>query len=118
MKQIPNSQSFINHKHFPLIFKFFFLAIAIVALALPVFALEGQIGSHDPTTIMECDGKYYAFGTGGRTHVSEDGWTWGSGPGTPNGGGMGPDMIHIGDYYYMYTIFVLAPVIRLIMRSS
>jgi len=99
---------------------FFPMTIAIIMLAMPVFALEGQIGTHDPTTIMLCDGKYYAFGTGGRTHVSEDGWTWGSGPGTPNGGGMGPDMIHIGDYYYMYTAGNVGgqPASRIVMQKT
>ena len=45
-----------------------------------------QIGTpyiHDPSTIMECDGKYYTFGTGGGGLISEDGWTW-------NGGGVRP----------------------------
>ena len=30
--------------------------------------LSAQVGEpyiHDPSTIMECDGKYYNFGTGG-----------------------------------------------------
>ena len=30
-----------------------------------VFALDGQIGIHDPSTIVVCDGKYYTYGTGG-----------------------------------------------------
>ena len=41
-----------------------------------------QIGTpyiHDPSTIMECDGKYYTFGTGGGGLISEDGWTWNGG---------------------------------------
>ncbi|MBN2591748.1 MAG: family 43 glycosylhydrolase [Sedimentisphaerales bacterium] len=97
-----------------------FMAIAVIALAMPVFALDGNVGTHDPTTIMECDGSYYAFGTGGATHVSEDGWTWGSGPGTPNGGGMGPDMIHIGDYFYMYTASNVGgqPASRIVMQKT
>src|SRR5258706_6373208 len=27
-----------------------------------VFALEGQIGIHDPSTVILCDGKYYTYG--------------------------------------------------------
>lgn len=97
-----------------------FLAIAVIALAMPVYALDGNVGTHDPTTIMKCDGGYYAFGTGGATHFSADGWTWGSGRGTPNGGGMGPDMIHIGDYYYMYTASNVGgqPASRIVMQKT
>ena len=60
-----------------------------------------QIGKpfiHDPSTIMECDGKYYTFGTGGGGLISEDGWTWNSGAERP-GGGAAPDAIKIGDRY-------------------
>ena len=89
------------NQRFPF-FTICFLAVVVLFAAMPVLALEGQVGTHDPTTIMECDGGYYAFGTGGATHFSEDGWVWTNGRGTVNGGGMGPDMIHIGDYYYMY----------------
>ena len=51
-----------------------------------------QIGTpyiHDPSTIMECDGKYYTFGTGGGGLISEDGWTW-NGGGVRPGGGAAP----------------------------
>ena len=47
---------------------------------------------------MECDGKYYTFGTGGGGLISEDGWTWNSGAVRP-GGGAAPDAIKIGDRY-------------------
>lgn len=60
-----------------------------------------QVGSpfiHDPSTIMECEGKYYTFGTGGGGLISEDGWTWKSGAVRP-GGGAAPDAIKIGDRY-------------------
>ncbi|MCQ2148616.1 MAG: glycoside hydrolase, partial [Bacteroidales bacterium] len=52
------------------------------AAALLSIAASAQIGKpyiHDPSTIMECDGKYYTFGTGGGGLISEDGWTWESG---------------------------------------
>lgn len=60
-----------------------------------------QIGKpfiHDPSTIVECDGKYYTFGTGGGGLISEDGWTW-KGGGVRPGGGAAPDAIKIGDRY-------------------
>jgi arabinan endo-1,5-alpha-L-arabinosidase len=60
-----------------------------------------QIGKpfiHDPSTIMECEGKYYTFGTGGGGLISEDGWTWKGGAVRP-GGGAAPDAIKIGDRY-------------------
>jgi arabinan endo-1,5-alpha-L-arabinosidase len=59
---------------------------------------SAQVGEpyiHDPSTIAECDGKYYTFGTGGGGLISEDGWTWRRGAVRP-GGGVAPDIIHIG----------------------
>ena len=29
-----------------------------------VFALDGEIRIHDPSTVIFCDGKYYTYGTG------------------------------------------------------
>lgn len=67
------------------------------------FVLEAtaQTGApyiHDPSTIAECDGKYYTFGTGGGGLISEDGWTWHDGAQRP-GGGAAPDVLLIGDRY-------------------
>jgi len=62
------------------------------------FAQVGKPYIHDPSTIMECDGKYYTFGTGGGGLISEDGWTW-NGGGVRPGGGAAPDAIKIGDRY-------------------
>lgn len=61
----------------------------------------GQIGKpfiHDPSTVVECDGKYYTFGTGGGGLISEDGWKW-KGGGVRPGGGAAPDAMKIGDRY-------------------
>jgi arabinan endo-1,5-alpha-L-arabinosidase len=74
---------------------FCLLSIGQSCLAL---TLDGEPYIHDPSTIMECDGKYYTFGTGGRNLVSDDGWTWRSG-GVRPGGGAAPDAIKIGDRY-------------------
>ena len=69
---------------------------------LAVFtAANAQIGApyiHDPSTLAECDGKWYTFGTGGGGIISDDGWSWHSGAERP-GGGAAPDMMKIGDRY-------------------
>lgn len=63
-------------------------------------ALNGEPYIHDPSTVAFCEGKYYTYGTGGGGLISEDGWTWHGGAQRP-GGGVAPDVIHIGDRYYM-----------------
>ena len=73
--------------------------IGIAALSvLSATAQEGQPWIHDPSTIMECDGKYYTFGTGSGGLISEDGWNWHRGAVRP-GGGAAPDAMKIGDRY-------------------
>ena len=74
-------------------------ALALVSIAL---ALDGQIGIHDPSTIVQCNGKFYTWGTGGRGLVSDDGWTWRAGATLPRRG-LAPDVIHLGDRYYVYV---------------
>ena len=72
----------------------------LAALSLAV-AAQAQIGEpyiHDPSTLAECDGKYYTFGTGGGGLISADGWSWYSGADRP-GGGAAPDVLKIGDRY-------------------
>ena len=64
----------------------------------PVAAQVGEPYIHDPSTIAECEGKYYTFGTGGGGLISEDGWSWHSGADRP-GGGAAPDVMKIGDRY-------------------
>lgn len=75
---------------------------ALCALAmLSAGELTAQIGEpyiHDPSTIMECDGKYYTFGTGGGGLISDDGWSW-HGGGVRPGRGAAPDAVKIGDRY-------------------
>ena len=69
--------------------------------ALMSLSAAAQVGApyiHDPSTIMECDGKYYTFGTGGGGLISADGWVWEGGAVRP-GGGAAPDAIKIGDRY-------------------
>lgn len=74
-----------------------FLTFSVVTL-LPAPAQVGAPYIHDPSTIVECEGKYYTFGTGGGGLVSADGWSWQSGAERP-GGGAAPDAMKIGDRY-------------------
>ena len=83
----------------------YLLTAAILLAAVPILsaqapALNGEPYIHDPSTIAFSDGKYFAFGTGGGGLISEDGWTWHGGAQRP-GGGVAPDVIKIGDRYYM-----------------
>jgi arabinan endo-1,5-alpha-L-arabinosidase len=77
------------------------LATALV-LGSIALALDGQVGIHDPSTIALCNGKFYTYGTGGGSLVSDDGWTWRRGASLPRRG-LAPDVIHIGDRYYVYV---------------
>jgi arabinan endo-1,5-alpha-L-arabinosidase len=76
------------------------LTLLSLWLSVPALAQTGKPYIHDPSTIMLCDGKYYTFGTGGGGLISDDGWIWNGGAVRP-GGGVAPDVIHIGDRYYM-----------------
>lgn len=74
-------------------------AFALTTLFVQMSAAQiGKPFIHDPSTIMECDGKYYTFGTGGGGLISEDGWTWNGGAVRP-GGGAAPDVVKIGNRY-------------------
>jgi arabinan endo-1,5-alpha-L-arabinosidase len=81
------------------------LALATLAcsigLSAPAYAqLEGEPFIHDPSTVTFSDGKWWTFGTRAGGLVSEDGWTWHAGGERP-GGGVAPDIIKIGDRYYV-----------------
>ena len=78
-----------------------YLSFIICHLSFSPAGALAQVGApyiHDPSTIAECEGKYYTFGTGGGGLISEDGWTWHSGAERP-GGGAAPDVLKIGDRY-------------------
>src|SRR5579872_2604850 len=81
--------------------KLILLATAFIAATI-AFGLDGQVGIHDPSTIALCNGKYYTYGTGGSSLVSDDGWTWKRGTALPRRG-LAPDVIHIGERYYVYV---------------
>src|SRR5689334_7032676 len=74
----------------------------LLAAASLTFALDGDVGIHDPSTIAMSNGKFYTYGTGGSALVSDDGWTWRRGVSPPRRG-LAPDVIHLGDRYYMYV---------------
>ena len=79
------------------------LLLALLAFSAPhpAVALDGDPYIHDPSTVAYDNGKYYAFGTGGGGLISDDGgWTWHGGAVRP-GGGVAPDIIKIGDRYYV-----------------
>ena len=75
---------------------------------------------HDPSTVIQADGKFYVYGTGNGlpAFVSDDGWTWrragqvmqavpGGRPGPEvlaKGGNntWAPDIIRSGDRYFLY----------------
>jgi len=98
-----------------------FAVAAIVALAAaPAASLEGDVGMHDPSTVIQSEGHYYSFGTGGGlpVSVSNDGWVWRREgvlmEGLPGGrageavlvrGGnntWAPDVIAIGGKFFIY----------------
>ncbi len=78
------------------------LLLGALLMSAPIFQkASAQVGApfiHDPSTIVECDGKYYTFGTGGGGLISADGWTWEGGAVRP-GRGAAPDALKIGDRY-------------------
>ena len=77
--------------------------IALLLVSACGFAsaqLAGEPYIHDPSTVVQSDGKYYTFGTGAGGLISNDGYMWHSGAVRP-GGGVAPDVIKIGDRYYM-----------------
>ena len=77
------------------VFGIFLLCVAFTSI---VTAQVGWPFIHDPSTITECDGKYYTFGTRGGGLISDDGYRWDSG-GVRPGGGAAPDVVKIGSRY-------------------
>jgi arabinan endo-1,5-alpha-L-arabinosidase len=97
-----------------------FLAVATLSITSSAFALDEDPYMHDPSTVVMSEGKFFSYGTGNGLPISysDDGWRWrraGSAiEGLPGGspsqavielGGnntWAPDIIHIGDKYYVY----------------
>ena len=78
------------------------LFMAGLVLAEMLLALDGELVIHDPSTVVRCDGKFYTYGTGGSSLVSDDAWTWRRGSPLPRRG-LAPDVIHLGGRYYVYV---------------
>lgn len=81
-------------------------AISAISLSVVCSQVQAQVGRpfiHDPSTIAECDGKYYTFGTGGGGLISEDGWAWYGGAERP-GRGAAPDVIKIEIVILLHTV--------------
>ena len=97
------------------------LTLLLCAVAAsPALALEGETAIHDPSTVIEDQGRFYTYGTGNGLPflVSDDGWQWRRGgllmsaiPGGKPGpevlarGGnntWAPDIIRVGDKFFLY----------------
>ena len=82
--------------------KFYALLMGASMMITNAHAQIGQPYIHDPSTIAECDGKYYTYGTGRGGLISADGWTWMPGAERP-GGGAAPDVMKLnGKYLFIY----------------
>jgi arabinan endo-1,5-alpha-L-arabinosidase len=97
-----------------------FCATAVLAfLTTTARALNGMIGVHDPSTVIECDGGYYVYATGRGVSVltSSNGFDWQRGQRVfdtvpdsvksyvplNNGSGVwAPDIIKLNGQYYLY----------------
>jgi arabinan endo-1,5-alpha-L-arabinosidase len=97
------------------------LAIATaLALVAHLWALDGDVALHDPSTIVRDGSRFYAYATGAGlpVSVSDDGWAWqragtvmqslaGGKPGADviaRGGNntWAPDVMKVGDKYFLY----------------
>jgi arabinan endo-1,5-alpha-L-arabinosidase len=97
------------------------LTLLLYAVAAsPALALEGETAIHDPSTVIQEQGRFYAYGTGNGLPflVSDDGWQWrrggllmsavpGGKPGSEvlaRGGNntWAPDIIRMGDKFFLY----------------
>ena len=90
---------------------FILLSMTFVRAAI----LTGSTGSHDPSRMINCNGKYYIYSTGGGMKSSTDKINWSSGTspfnGVPNSvrtlistnqGIWAPDVIFSNNKYYLY----------------
>jgi arabinan endo-1,5-alpha-L-arabinosidase len=73
-------------------------AFLVATITQTLTAQIGKPNIHDPSTVVEDNGKYYSFGTGNGAIMSNDGWKWTGGAVRP-GGGAAPDALKIGDRF-------------------
>ncbi|NLG16376.1 MAG: arabinan endo-1,5-alpha-L-arabinosidase [Fibrobacter sp.] len=99
--------------------------IALFFCTLFFFSVNGQTtgnnGSHDPSRMVECEGRFYVYSTTGDCKSSADGLSWKTEPnmfprGFPswvfpaNRGVWAPDIIyHNNQYYLYYSVAAAAP---------
>lgn len=84
--------------------------LAVAAVTSAAFAAtSGSNGSHDPSRMIESDGKVYIYSTGGGGASSPDGLVWSSVATPPwnrslanNQGIWAPDGIFLNGRYYLY----------------
>jgi hypothetical protein len=100
-----------------------FIAALTIPLAIAATAqfanaaTTGANGTHDPSRMIESDGRLYVYSTGGGSKSSSDGLSWTNGPGLFDGGSIpksttsvvsnnegvwAPDVIHLNGQYYAY----------------
>ena len=97
------------------------LLLALVTVGVPAYAqTSGNNGTHDPSRMMESEGRFYVYSTGGGSKSSADGLAWTSGPAIFGNGGIpsattsvvsanegvwAPDVLHFnGQFYLFYSI--------------
>jgi arabinan endo-1,5-alpha-L-arabinosidase len=73
-------------------------AFLVASMNQIILAQIGRPFIHDPSTVVEDNGKFYSFGTGSGGLMSNDGWKYTSGAVRP-GGGAAPDAMKIGDRF-------------------
>jgi arabinan endo-1,5-alpha-L-arabinosidase len=93
------------------------LLLGLSAIDAPARAqTSGANGTHDPSRMIESEGQFYVYSTGGGSKSSADGLVWTAGPGLfPNGipqsttsvvsnnqGVWAPDVIYLNGQYYLY----------------
>ena len=111
--------SLTNRVH---IFEYCWVVIVLAFAGIPAWALDGMIGIHDPSTVIQCGGNYYVFGTGRGISVltSSNGFNWQRGgrvfdrvpdsvrqfcPKNDGQSVWAPDIIMLnGEYYLYYSI--------------
>jgi arabinan endo-1,5-alpha-L-arabinosidase len=95
------------------------VALGLIFAAGKSLALDGDVSVHDPSTVIQCDGRYWVFATGRgiSAHSSADGFTWQREPpvfskipddvhaASPLNDGSGvwaPDIAYVNGQYLMY----------------
>src|SRR5665213_4543702 len=96
--------------------------LGLMAVGAPANAqTSGANGTHDPSRMIESEGRFYVYSTGGGSKSSADGLVWSQGPqilpaGIPstttsvvsnNEGVWAPDLIYLNGQYYLYYAICL-----------